>query len=122
MKIPRNWQTPVSSFVFPPLSKLSRCFSLISAMKLRLTNEKLRVRRRKANARERTRMHGLNAALDQLRRQVLFLKKVLIKNIRLQCIANRVYKNGKYLPTEIIQNRNAALGMQLHKHAFDFNN
>lgn len=36
--------------------------------------QKVRMRRCKANARERHRMHGLNAALDRLRRYVIINK------------------------------------------------
>lgn len=35
--------------------------------------QKVKIRRSKANARERHRMHGLNAALDRLRRYTYFI-------------------------------------------------
>lgn len=40
-------------------------------------NNNVRIRRSKANARERNRMHGLNAALDRLRRYFDFFYYLL---------------------------------------------
>lgn len=41
----------------------------------------IRVKRNKANARERNRMHGLNKALDRLREYVLLIQ--ILKNVKI---------------------------------------
>lgn len=47
---------------------------IISVPTCKVRVQKVRIRRSKANARERHRMHGLNAALDRLRRSLYFLQ------------------------------------------------